>query len=133
MIPGFDKYYGWSDVPLYLIVVSDIFFLIGYLIVIRVFRENSYSSRVVEVESGQKVIKTGPYAVVRHPMYSGQLLMYGFTPLALGSWWALIGSGLIYILIFFRIRSEGKFLIDNLEGYKEYIQKVRYRLIPGIW
>jgi protein-S-isoprenylcysteine O-methyltransferase Ste14 len=133
MIPGFDKYYGWSDVPLLLIIIGDIFVLAGYLIVIRVFRENSYTSRVVEVDSAQKVISTGPYAVVRHPMYSGTLLMYGFTPLALGSYWALIGSGLIFILILFRIFSEEKFLCENLMGYKEYVQKTRYRLIPGVW
>ena len=133
LIPGFDKYYGWSDVPLLLIITGDIFVLVGYLIIIRVFRENSYTSRVVEVDSGQKVISSGPYAIVRHPMYSGNLLMYGFTPLALGSYWALIGSGLIFILILFRIFSEEKFLCENLEGYKEYLQKTRYRLIPGVW
>jgi protein-S-isoprenylcysteine O-methyltransferase Ste14 len=133
LIPGFDRYYGWSDVPVILVIVSDIFVLAGYLIVIRVFRENSYASRVVEINSGQKVVSTGPYALVRHPMYSGNLLMYGFTPLALGSWWALIGSGLIVILILFRIFSEEEFLSENLEGYKEYKLKTIYRLIPGIW
>ncbi len=110
-----------------------IFVLAGYLIVIMVFRENSYASRVVEINSGQKVISTGPYAIVRHPMYSGNLLMYGFTPISLGSWWALIGSVLITVLILFRILSEEKFLSENLDGYKEYLQKTRYRLIPGIW
>jgi len=133
VIPGFDKYYGWSDVPMQLIIIGDILVLSGYLIIIRVFRENSYASRIVEVDSGQKVISTGPYSIVRHPMYSGNVLMYGFTPLALGSYWALIGSGIIIIIILFRIFSEEKFLCDNLEGYKEYLQKTRYRLIPGIW
>ena len=133
LIPGFDKYYNWSDVPLFLEIIGDIFVLAGYLIVIRVFRENSYASRVVEVYPGQKVITTGPYAIVRHPMYVGNLLMYGFTPIALGSFWALIGSVFLLILILFRILSEEKFLIENLEGYKDYIHKTRYRLIPGIW
>jgi protein-S-isoprenylcysteine O-methyltransferase Ste14 len=133
VIPGFDKYYGWSDAPLQLIIIGDIMVLTGYLIIIRVFRENSYASRIVEVDSGQKVISTGPYSIVRHPMYSGNLLMYGFTPLALGSYWALIGSSIIIILIIFRIFSEEKFLLENLEGYKEYLLKTRYRLIPGIW
>jgi protein-S-isoprenylcysteine O-methyltransferase Ste14 len=133
LIPGFDKYYGWSDVPVYLVIMSDILVLIGYLIVIRVFRENSYASRVVEINTGQKVISTGPYSLIRHPMYSGNLLMYGFTPIALGSWWAMIGSGLIFILLLFRIFSEEKFLSENLEGYKEYKLKTIYRLIPGIW
>jgi protein-S-isoprenylcysteine O-methyltransferase Ste14 len=133
VIPGFDKYFGWSDVPLFLVIISDIFVLAGYLIVIRVFMENSYASRIVEVTSGQKVISTGPYAIVRHPMYSGNLLMYGFTPFALGSWWAFIGSVLIVVIILFRIFSEEKFLSENLEGYKEYKLKTIYRLIPGIW
>ena len=133
LIPGFDRYYGWSDIPLSLVIISDIFVLAGYIIVIRVFRENSFASRVVEINAGQKVISTGPYSLVRHPMYSGNLLMYGFTPLALGSWWALTGSGLIFILILFRILSEEKFLIENLEGYREYKNKTIYRLIPGIW
>lgn len=133
LIPGFDRYYSWSEIPLPLIIISDVLVLAGYLIVIMVFRENSYASRVVEINSGQKVISTGPYAIVRHPMYSGNLLMYGFTPIALGSWWALIGSVLILVLIIFRIFSEEKFLAENLEGYKEYLQKTRYRLIPGIW
>lgn len=133
LIPGFDKYYEWSNVPLILIVISDILVLTGYLIVIAVFRENSYTSRVVDVESGQKVISTGPYAIVRHPMYSGNILMYGFTPLALGSYWGLIGSVLIFFLLVLRIISEEKFLSENLEGYREYLEKTRYRLIPGIW
>jgi protein-S-isoprenylcysteine O-methyltransferase Ste14 len=133
LIPGFDRYYGWSDISISMVIVSDIFVLAGYIIVIRVFRENSFASRVVEINSGQKVISTGPYAIVRHPMYSGNLLMYGFTPVALGSWWALIGSVLITVLILFRILSEEKFLSENLEGYTEYQHKTIYRLIPGIW
>lgn len=133
LIPGFDKYYGWSDVPLALILISDIMVITGYLMVIAVFRENSYTSRVVDVESGQKVISTGPYAIVRHPMYSGNILMYGFTPLALASYWGLIGSVLLILLLVLRIRSEEKFLIINLDGYRDYLQKTRYRLIPGIW
>ena len=133
LIPGFDRYYGWSDVPLILIIFSDILVLTGYLIVITVFRENSYTSRVVDVESGQKVISTGPYAIVRHPMYSGNILMYCFTPIALGSYWGLIGSVLIFLLLILRIKSEERFLLENLNGYKEYLKRTRYRLIPGIW
>jgi protein-S-isoprenylcysteine O-methyltransferase Ste14 len=133
ILPGFDNYYGWSQIPFYIVIISDIIILSGYFIVIRVFKENSFASRVVEIESGQKVISTGPYSIVRHPMYSGILLMYGFTPVALGSYWALIGSFFLFVMIIFRIFSEEKFLANNLNGYKDYLQKMRYRLIPGIW
>jgi len=115
------------------VIISDILVLAGYLLVARVFRENSYTSRIVEVDTGQKVISTGPYAVVRHPMYTGVLVMYGFTPLALGSYWALIASFFLVIIIILRLLSEEKFLSQSLEGYREYLQKVRYRIIPGIW
>lgn len=133
ILPGFDKYYEWSEIPVGIIIVSDILVFLGYLIVIRVFKENSYASRVVEINTLQKVISTGPYAIVRHPMYSGVLLMYGFTPLALGSWWALIGSFFLFVIIIARIFSEEKFLVENLSGYKEYLDKIKYRIIPGIW
>jgi len=133
IIPGFDKYYGWSQIPLIIIIISDIVILLSYLFVLRVFKENSYASRVVEINSDQKVISTGPYALVRHPMYTGILFMYGFTPLALGSYWALTGTIFLVSIIIFRIFSEEKFLENNLDGYKDYLQKTRYRLIPGIW
>lgn len=133
IIPGFDKYYEWSHIPVYFVIISDCLVLLGYLIVISVFKENSYASRVVEIDSAQRVISTGPYAVVRHPMYSGILLMYGFTPVALGSYWALIGTCFLYTIIIIRIFSEEKYLAENLEGYKEYLDKTRYRVIPGIW
>ena len=93
IIPGFDHFYKWSEIPVLLIITGEILVLAGYLIVIRVFRENSYTSRIIEVNPGQKVISSGPYSVVRHPMYSGKMLMYWIHTLALGSWWALIGSG----------------------------------------
>lgn len=133
ILPGFDKYYNWSDVPISMVVIADIFVLAGYLIIIRVFRVNTFTSRIIEVDSGQKVISTGPYSIIRHPMYAGSLLMYGFTPIALGSWWALTGSVFLIILIIFRLLNEEKFLIENLEGYLDYMQKTKYRLIPGIW
>lgn len=133
LIPGFDKYHGWSQVPLSLVILSDVFVLIGYLIVFKVFQQNTYTSRIVEVETDQKVIDTGLYAKVRHPMYSGMLLMYGFTPLALGSYWALIGSFFLVLILVVRIYSEEKYLEQNLKGYKDYLQKVKFRLIPSVW
>lgn len=133
IIPGFDKYYGWSHIPSWMVIISAAMVLLGYLIVIRVFKENSYASRVIETDSTQKVISSGPYALVRHPMYSGMMLMYGFTPLALGSYWALVGSISLYFMLIARIFSEEKFLSENLEGYKDYLLKTRFRVIPGIW
>ena len=97
-------------------------------------RENSYASRVVEVTEGQKVIDTGPYAVVRHPMYLGTIVLYAFTPLALGSYWAVLPMWLIIpIITILRIPNEEEVLKRDLPGYEEYMQKVKYRLLPGVW
>ena len=133
LIPGFDRRFGWSSVPLEVIVAADVIVLAGYMVFVLVLRENRYASRIIEVEQKQKVVTTGPYAVVRHPMYSGALLMYGFSPLALGSYWGMIPNVLLVVLIVARIRNEEKILNQELEGYSEYTQKVRYRLVPGIW
>ena len=133
ILPGFDYRLHWSNVPLTIVVISDVLVLLGYLFIGLVFRTNSYASRIIEVEKNQKVITTGPYAIVRHPMYLGVFAFYTFSPLALGSYWALIPALLIVPVLFIRIRDDEKELLDNLEGYKEYIVKTKYRLIPGIW
>nr|WP_300999019.1 isoprenylcysteine carboxylmethyltransferase family protein [Methanoculleus sp.] len=96
-------------------------------------RENRYAARVVEVDAGQKVIETGPYAVVRHPMYLGTILMFLATPLALGSFWAVFAFLPLPALIILRIRNEEEVLVRELPGYAEYRQKTRYRLVPGVW
>lgn len=133
LIPGFDKRYGWSDAPLWLVITAQVIVFLGYFLVTQVFKENSYASRTVEVDKDQKVIDTGPYAVVRHPMYVGVSALYVFSPLALGSVWGLLPSILIIPLLAARIISEEKILTKELKGYTEYQQKVNYRLIPGIW
>ena len=133
IIPGFDKYYRWSNIPTYIIVSSDIIVLLAYLLIFRVFRENSYASRVVETYTSQKVITTGLYALIRHPMYTGMILMFGFTPLALGSYWASIGTIFFIVIIIARLYSEEKFLSESLPGYQDYMKKTQYRLIPWIW
>ncbi|MDX1379133.1 MAG: isoprenylcysteine carboxylmethyltransferase family protein [Anaerolineales bacterium] len=133
LLPGFDKRFGWSDAPVWVVLAALVLALTGYLIVIRVFRENSYASRIVEVEDEQKVIETGPYAVVRHPMYSGVTLLYIMTPLALGSYWSMIPALLIIPLLVARILSEEKILANDLDGYSDYQKKVEYRLIPFVW
>jgi protein-S-isoprenylcysteine O-methyltransferase Ste14 len=98
-----------------------------------VYRENRYASRVVEVMQEQQVISSGPYGVVRHPMYAGMILLYLATPLALGSYWALIPAALIVPVLAARSLAEESLLTQELKGYAEYTQKVRYRLLPGIW
>jgi len=133
LIPGFDQRYGWSSVPIAIIIIADIIVFLGYLLFIRVLLENSYASRVVEVEQQQKVITTGPYKIVRHPLYLAVLLMYSFGPLALDSYWAMIGSVLLILILVARIKNEEKVLSKELDGYQNYLEKTKYRLVPGIW
>jgi protein-S-isoprenylcysteine O-methyltransferase Ste14 len=123
----------WSNLPLVLIIISDGMVLFGYLIVASVFKANTYTSRIIEVEKGQKVIMNGPYATLRHPMYLGVLIFYLFSPLALGSFWAVLPALHIIPLLVVRILDEERELLSNLEGYKEYLTKTKYRLVPGIW
>lgn len=133
LLPGFDRRFGWSSVPVVAVIIADVLVLIGYGLCLLVLRENRYASRVVEVEAGQRVVTTGPYAIVRHPLYLGVLVMFLFTPVALGSWWALISALPLLGVLVARIRNEEGLLIKDLEGYQEYIQTTRYRLIPGVW
>ena len=133
IIPGLDYRFNWSEVPAYLVIMADTFVFLGYFIFFLVLKENSYASRIIEIKKGQKVISTGPYAVVRHPMYSGVMLMFLATPIALGSFWALIPFLSLPILLVFRILNEERVLLKEFAGYKEYYQKVRYRLIPFIY
>jgi len=133
IIPGLDHRFGWSTVPVAAVIIADIIALAGYSIFFLVIKENTYASRVIEVEKDQKVISTGPYAVVRHPMYLGGSLMYLFSPIALGSFWAVIAFLPLPALLVFRIFNEEQVLAKELPGYKAYMQKVKYRLIPFVW
>jgi protein-S-isoprenylcysteine O-methyltransferase Ste14 len=133
LLPGFDRRFGWSDVPVWGVLIADLIVLLGYGIIILVFRENRYTGRTVQVDAGQTVISSGPYAVVRHPMYVGVVLMYGLSPLALGSIWALIPALLIIPILVARISNEEEVLQRDLKGYTEYMGRVKYRLIPGVW
>jgi protein-S-isoprenylcysteine O-methyltransferase Ste14 len=132
IVPGFDHRYHWSNVPLYLVIAGDIFVLLGFIIIFFALKENSFASSIIETDSEQKVITTGPYRIVRHPMYTGGLLL-SFASLALGSYWALFFTLLLFIKIVIRLLYEEKFLMKNLPGYKEYCEKTRHRLIPFIW
>jgi protein-S-isoprenylcysteine O-methyltransferase Ste14 len=133
IVPGLDYRFGWSSVPFWLVILADVIVFLSYLLVFFVFKENSYASRIVEVEKKQKVISTGPYAIVRHPMYAGILPLYLAVPFALGSYYALIFFIPVIFVIIFRIFDEERLLSKNLKGYKEYMKKVKYRLIPFVW
>lgn len=133
LIPGFDFRFQWSAVPPVLVILSDAIVFMSYLIVFFVFKVNAYASRVVEVEKQQIVITTGLYSFVRHPMYTGVIIMYLFIPLALGSYWALIPFGAVVPVIILRALNEEKVLLRDLSGYRDYCEKIKYRLIPYVW
>ncbi len=133
IVCGLDKRFEWSDIPAYVVLIADVIVLFGYLIIITVFRQNSYASRTVEIDNNQPVISNGLYSIVRHPMYIGVLIMFTLTPIALGSYWGLIPMSVVPVALILRIINEEKFLIENLSGYIDYCQKTRYRLIPFLW
>ena len=133
ILAGLDFRFGWSKVPLPVVIVASVLFLVGYALYAEVMRENAYLSRTVKVEEGQTVISTGLYAVVRHPMYTASTVMFLALPLILGSWYALIPFALYPVIMVVRIRGEEKLLTAELSGYEEYTRKVRYRLIPFVW
>ena len=133
VVPALDHRFAWSYVPPYLIMVGNILVALGFLAIGFVFRENTFTSATIEVASDQRVISTGPYAVVRHPMYAGALVMLAGIPIALGSWWGLLVLLAILPMLIWRMLDEERFLARNLPGYSEYQRRVRYRLIPQVW
>ncbi len=133
LLPGLDRRLGWSSVPFEFVIAANVVVFLGYVLIFLVFKENSYASRTIQVEKGQKVISTGPYAIIRHPMYVGTLLMYIATPIALGSYWALPPFLLMIPIIVFRILNEEEVLRKELPGYKEYCKKTKCRLLPFVW
>jgi protein-S-isoprenylcysteine O-methyltransferase Ste14 len=133
LLPGFDVRYGWSAVPVWLVIFADLMILLGYLLFVLTLRENEFASRTIEVQQEQKVISTGPYSLVRHPMYLAVSLIFIFSPLALGSYWALIPAAIFPLVLVARILNEEQVLLRDLDGYADYRKEVRYRLIPGIW
>ena len=133
ILSAFDFRYGWSRVPLWLSILAAALFVVGYALYVEVLRENAYLARTVEVQEGQKVISTGLYGIVRHPMYFATLLMFLPLPLILQSLWGLIPMALYPVLIIIRIINEEKVLTEGLCGYSEYKKKVKYRLVPFIW
>src|SRR5512140_2446860 len=133
VVAGLDRRFGWSHVPPAISVVSEAAVALGLLVVFLVFRANAYTSAIIEVADQQRVVSSGPYALVRHPMYSGAFLMLLCTPPALGSWPALLFVVPLMLVIVARLQAEERFLAASLPGYEDYRRKVRSRLIPGIW
>jgi protein-S-isoprenylcysteine O-methyltransferase Ste14 len=133
LVPAFDHRFAWSVVPPSLVAAGDILVVLGFLIVFLVFKENTFTSAIIELSTEQKVITTGPYAMVRHPMYIGALIMLIGVPLALGSWWGLLTVVAMTLVIVWRLLDEERFLAKNLAGYAEYQNAVRYRLLPFVW
>lgn len=133
IVAGLDHRLNWSTVPDWVVIVASAVFLISYALYAEVMRENAYLSRTIEVQEGQRVIDTGLYGVVRHPMYAVTLWLFLAIPLILGSWYALILFVVYPAVIAVRIRGEEKLLEEELPGYKEYKKKVKYRMIPFIW
>ena len=133
LLAGFNQRYGWPQLPLWLVMVASVIMLCGYGLYAEVMRENAYLSRTVEIQENQRVISTGLYGVVRHPMYAATLLLYLAMPLVLGSWIALLPMLFYPLIIRKRIINEEQVLDAGLPGYTEYKQKVKYRIIPFVW
>ncbi len=133
IIPGLDYRFHWSKVHAAISLVSDGVVTLGFYIVSKVFKENSFTSATIEVVNKQVVISSGPYRLVRHPMYAGAFLLLLFTPLALGSWISILLPLPLFLVIVLRLLDEEKYLLANLAGYGEYCKQVRFRIIPGVW
>jgi protein-S-isoprenylcysteine O-methyltransferase Ste14 len=133
ILSGFDHAFGWSSVSPATGLIADAVVMLGFYVMFLAFRENSFAASTIQVDSGQRVIDTGLYGVVRHPMYVGALIMFIATPIALGSWWGLVPVALLAAAIGWRLTDEENFLVRHLAGYADYRRKVRARLIPGVW
>ena len=133
VIAGLNYKYNWNSIPTIVVYIASGLFLLAYILYAEVLRENTYLSRTVKVEEGQEVIDTGLYGIIRHPMYAATILLFLMMPLVLGSIYSLIVFLLYPIIIIVRINNEEKVLEEELKGYKEYKEKVKYRLLPYIW
>lgn len=133
VVAGLDHRFGWSSVPAAVIAAGGALFIAGNVLVLLVFRENTYTASVIRVEPGQTVTTTGPYRFVRHPMYAGALITSAGAPFILGSYWAAAFLPVALALFAARIVAEERTLREELPGYREYTTKTRHRLIPGVW
>jgi protein-S-isoprenylcysteine O-methyltransferase Ste14 len=132
-VSAIDVRFGWSSVPAYVSLIGDALIVLSFLFIFWVIKVNSFAASTIQVEDDQKVISSGPYAYVRHPMYAGALLLLVGMPLSLGSWWTLLLIFPFTPVLAWRILDEERFLRRNLPGYTEYTDTVRYRLIPYAW
>jgi protein-S-isoprenylcysteine O-methyltransferase Ste14 len=133
IVPALDRRWGWSAVPPVGVMVGDALVLIGFLLIVRVYRENTFTSATIQIVEHQRVISTGPYAMVRHPMYASAFLYLVGTPLALGSYWGLVPIVAMLPLLIWRLLDEERFLAAQLPGYADYETRVRHRLVPFVW
>jgi protein-S-isoprenylcysteine O-methyltransferase Ste14 len=133
VLPAFDHRFGWSPVAPVVSVIANAMILLSFVLFFVVMKSNSYAGSTILVEEGQPVVSTGPYAYVRHPMYSGALLLLAAMPLALGSWWSVLLFVAFFPVLVWRILDEENFLRARLPGYTDYTQRVRYRLVPRVW
>jgi protein-S-isoprenylcysteine O-methyltransferase Ste14 len=133
LVSAFDCRFGWSEVSVGTTLFGDALVLIGFYGIFVTFKENSFAAATVRAESEQRVISSGPYAIMRHPMYTSALILFVGSPLALGSWWGLVPVAALAAVIVWRLLDEEKYLARNLAGYAEYQREVRARLVPGVW
>ena len=133
VLAGLDYRFGWSQMPLPVTVVASVLFLLAYGLYAEVMRENAYLSRTIKVEEGQKVVDTGLYGIVRHPMYMATILLFLMMPIVLGSWYALIVFAFYPAIIIVRLKDEEDLLTRELPGYAAYKEKVKYRILPFLW
>lgn len=133
VIAGLDYRFGWSKMPTWVVVTASVLLITSYALYTEVMRENAYLSRTIEVQDNQKVVSTGLYGIVRHPMYAVTVWLFLSIPITLGSWWSLLCFLPYLAVIVIRIINEEKVLEAGLEGYSDYKKKVKYRLIPFVW
>jgi len=133
VIPALDFRYKWSIVPLAAVVTGDVLIVVGFLLIARVYRENTFTSATIGIAEGQRVISSGPYAIVRHPLYASALVYLAGTPLALGSYWGLLALLFMLPFLVWRLVDEEHLLVRELPGYADYRRQVRHRLVPFVW
>jgi len=133
VVPSLDHRFGWSAVPTGGVVTGDVLVAIGFGLIVLVYRENTFASATIELAEKQRVVSSGPYSIVRHPMYASASLYLLGTPLALASYWGFVPIGAMVPFLIWRLVDEERFLAKNLPGYADYQKRVRHRLVPFVW